>query len=157
MAFVSLDTEFAQALLKGLDAIDEVNILDLRQDPELHALLCDLVGRLATQLQPGKSRHRPINVEDLLAEKYLVWDDPTDGPNRRRARQVLSDRLAIHGRSEDTFSADSPTSAATSFLWALDDHIAVKRRQLQLNTMSDSALDDLTLADLAHSLCIAHD
>jgi len=157
MAFVSLDNEFAQALLKGLDGIDEVNTLHLRQDPELHAMLCDLVGRLATQLQPGKLRHRPINVENLLAEKYVVWDDPTDWPNRRQAKQVLSDRLAIHGRSEDTFSAECPSGAAASFLWALDDNSAVNRYQLQLNTMSDDALDDLTLADLAHSLCIAHD
>ena len=114
MAFVSLDTEFAQALLKGLDGIDEVNTLHLRQDPELHAMLCDLVGRLATQLQPGKLRHRPINVENLLAEKYVVWDDPTDWPNRRQAKQVLSDRLAIHGRSEDTFSAECPSGAASA-------------------------------------------
>ena len=154
MPFVSLDTEFAQSLVNALDGIHETSTLDLSEDTQLHALLCELVGSLATQLGPNKWRRRPIDVESLLAEKYVEWDEQVDCDKKRSAQRVLSDTLDDHNRSWVDFQGGSSSDDARSFMWGLDDARGVERFQMQLNTMSDTAIDALTLVDLAHSLCI---
>jgi len=162
MLTASINDQDVGALINCLSEIHELSAIDLVEWQELRFTLANIVGDLRTQFSnapeatTGQYRKR-VDLDDLLAHKFKEWESErlSDDSGTESANYILEFHLSNSGRSTDSFvGSTDAASSVMSFKWALDHAKAWEQYEVQLCAFAMDEIENLTLADMAHSLVL---
>ncbi len=162
MLNASLNEQDVWILLNCLSEIHEFSEVDLLEWPELRFTLANIVGELRSQFEnsqattSGRFRKR-VHLDDLLAEKFKKWESERliDDSGTESANYILEFHLSNSDRSTDSFvGSTDAASSVMSFKTALDHAKAWEQYEVQLCASTMDEIENLTLADMAHSLVL---
>lgn len=162
MLKASINDQDVGALLNCLSEIHELSAIDLVEWQELRFTLANIVGDLRTQFpnapasSTGRFRKR-VDLDDLLADKFKEWESKRmiHESGTESANYILEFHLSNSGRSTNSFvGSTDAASSVMSFKWALDHAKAWEQYEVQLCASTIDEIENLTLADMAHSLVL---